>query len=58
MRWSTSGAGFPLRFRKADHQHLCPALEIPKSVDGWGPWSCDLARAHDEPHHHLAMNYQ
>ncbi|MFE0378272.1 hypothetical protein ACFW1M_22410 [Streptomyces inhibens] len=54
---AVSGAGLAPRFRKADQQHLCPALQIPRSVDDWDPWSCDLTRGHDGPHHHHAVNY-
>lgn len=53
------GYGFALRFRKADRQRLCPALEVHRPIADWNPWSCDLERGHDGvPHHHHAMNYR
>ncbi|MFD9053119.1 hypothetical protein [Streptomyces zaomyceticus] len=55
---AVSGAGFALRFRRATEQPLCPELEIPRGKDGtWEPWSCDVERDHDSPHHNVAMRY-
>ncbi|MFB8442705.1 hypothetical protein ACFC7A_27005 [Streptomyces niveus] len=52
------GAGFALRFRRAAEQLLCPALEIPRNKDGsWEPWSCDVERGHDSPHHNVVVRY-
>lgn len=55
---AVSGAGVALRFRRAAEQPLCPALEIPRDKDGsWEPWSCDVERGHDSPHHNVGMRY-
>ncbi|MYT40646.1 hypothetical protein GTY66_32180 [Streptomyces sp. SID8356] len=57
-RERVSGFGSALRFRRKDRQPLCPALEKPpRNLDGWEPWSCDLDRDHEEPHHNLVMRY-
>ncbi|WP_371749273.1 hypothetical protein [Streptomyces sp. NBC_00280] len=54
-----SGYGFALRFRRADQQRLCPAVEVHRPISGWDPWSCDLERDHDGvPHHHQVMDYR
>lgn len=54
-----SGYGCALRFRRQDRQHLCPVLERPpRDLEGWEPWSCDLDRDHEDPHHNLVMRYR
>ncbi|MFD8119422.1 hypothetical protein [Streptomyces microflavus] len=54
-----SGYGCALRFRRQDRQRLCPALERPpRDLEGWEPWSCDLDRDHEEPHHNVLMRYR
>ncbi len=53
-----TGYGSAVRFRRLDHQHLCPVLDRrPRNLEDWEPWSCDLERGHAGPHHHLPMNY-